>query len=195
MLNFIKNEAGLTPNRICILPTTTNVPSVISIKKQHQLTPNFINLNLKIMKNNILIIKNLVLVFCSLLPLSACTGDDSGSKACDENVLVDAIFFENGPSMSLGITKMEINQDCLEISFNSSGCNGDTWIVKLVDSGEVTQTTPPQRTLRLSLSSEELCEAIVEKIISFDLTSIQIQGNNQVLLKIANNDSQILYEY
>jgi len=146
------------------------------------------------MKNNILIIKNLVLVFCSLLPLSACTGDDSGSKACDENVLVDAIFFENGPSMSLGITKMEINQDCLEISFNSS-CNGDTWIVKLVDSGEVTQTTPPQRTLRLSLSSEELCEAIVEKIISFDLTSIQIQGNNQVLLKIANNDSQILYEY
>lgn len=137
----------------------------------------------------------MVFAFCCLLPLSACTGDDSGSKACDENVLVDAIFFENGPSMSLGITKMEINQDCLEISFNSSGCNGDTWIVKLVDSGEVTQTTPPQRTLRLSLSSEELCEAIVEKIISFDLTSIQIQGSNQVLLKIANNDSQILYEY
>lgn len=133
--------------------------------------------------------------FCCLLPLSACTGDDSGSKACGENVLVDAIFFENGPSMSLGITKMKINQDCLEISFNSSGCNGDTWIVKLVDSGEVTQTTPPQRTLRLSLSSEELCEAIVEKIISFDLTSIQIQGSNQVLLKISNNDSQILYEY
>jgi len=147
------------------------------------------------MKNIILIIKNMVFAFCCLYSLSACSGDDSGSKACDENVLIDAVFFENGPSMSLGITKMEINQDCLKISFNSSGCNGDTWIVKLVDSGEVTQTTPPQRTLRLSLSSEEICEAIVEKIISFDLTSIQIQGSNKVLLKISNNDSQILYEY
>ena len=137
----------------------------------------------------------MVFAFCCLYSLSACSGDDSGSKACDENVLIDAVFFENGPSMSLGITKMEINQDCLKISFNSSGCNGDTWIVKLVDSGEVTQTTPPQRTLRLSLSSEEICEAIVEKIISFDLTSIQIQGSNKVLLKISNNDSQILYEY
>ena len=147
------------------------------------------------MKNIILIIKNLVFVFCSLLSLSAWTGDDGGSKTCDENVLVDVFFFENGPSMSLEITKMKINQYCLEISFNSSGCNGDTWVVKLVDSDEVSQTTPSQRMLRLSLSSEELCEAIVEKTISFDLTSIQIQVNNQVLLTIANNDSKILYEY
>ena len=110
-------------------------------------------------------------------------------------MLVDVFFFENGPSMSLEITKMKINQYCLEISFNSSGCNGDTWVVKLVDSDEVSQTTPSQRMLRLSLSSEELCEAIVEKTISFDLTSIQIQVNNQVLLTIANNDSKILYEY
>lgn len=41
VLNFIKNEAGLTPNRICILPTKIDAPSVISIKKQHQLPPNF----------------------------------------------------------------------------------------------------------------------------------------------------------
>lgn len=146
------------------------------------------------MKNIILVIKN-IFFFCSILSLAACTSDDDGKKVCDDSVVVDANLFENGPNMSLEITKMEISQDCLEISFNSSGCNGDTWIVGLVDSGQVSQTTPPQRMLRLSLSSEELCEAIVEKTISFDLSNIQIQGNNQVLLKIANNNSQILYEY
>jgi len=40
-LKLIKNEADLTPNRICSLPTKTDAPSAILIKKQHQLTPNF----------------------------------------------------------------------------------------------------------------------------------------------------------
>lgn len=195
MLNFIKNEAGLTPNRICILPTTTNVPSVISIKKQHQLTPNFINLNLKIMKNIILIIKKLVLVFCSLLSLAACSSDDDGSKVCDEQVIVDSVLFTDAPNEQVTINSIQITDDCLQINFSASGCSGNRWEFTLIDSGDIQEGSPAIRTLRLSFKGNEACLAFLTREVSFDIQSLQIQGSSQVLLKIANNDSQILYEY
>lgn len=147
------------------------------------------------MKNIILVIKNIVFIICWLLPLSACTSDDDSNKTCDEDVVVDAALFANAPSEQVTINNVKIDGNCLQINFSASGCNGDLWEFNLIDSGDIQEGSPAIRTLRLSFKGNEDCLAFLTKEISFDVQSLQIQGSNQVLLKIANNDSQILYGY
>ncbi len=81
----------------------------------------------------------------------------------------------------------------MNIKFGASGCDGNTWIVKLIDSGEIAESYPCQRTLRLSLDNQEECEAIPTKEISFDISDLQIMGNNKVILHVSGEE--ILYEY
>lgn len=147
------------------------------------------------MKNLSLIIKSLAVIFCSLLSLAACTSDDDGNQACDENVVVDAVLFTNAPNEQLTINSIQITGDCLQINFSASGCDGDRWEFSLIDSEDIQEGSPVSRTLRLSFKNNEACLAFLTKEVSFDIRSLQIQGSNQVLLKIANDDSQILYEY
>ncbi len=143
----------------------------------------------------ILITKNLVFIFCSLFSLTACTSDDDGGKRCDKNVVIDANLFTNAPDEQLTINSFQITGDCLQINFSGNGCDGGRWEFSLIDSGDVQEGNPVSRTLRLSFKSNEDCLAFLTREVSFDIQSLQIQGSNQVLLKIANNDSQILYEY
>jgi len=69
-----------------------------------------------------------------------------------------------------------------------------SWELKLIDSESILKFYPPQRNIRLSLKNEELCQAIITKEMSFDVTGLQVDGNT-VLLNSTNSDDQILYEY
>lgn len=66
--------------------------------------------------------------------------------------------------------------------------------MKLVDSEEIFEFYPPQRNLKLSLSNQEDCEAFITKEMSFDISNLQVDGN-QVQLNITNAEESILYEY
>ncbi|MDC1539543.1 hypothetical protein N8480_02595 [Flavobacteriaceae bacterium] len=82
----------------------------------------------------------------------------------------------------------------MKINFSSSGCNGDTWELKLIDSEDILESNPPQRNLRLSLKNEELCEAYITKELTFDISNLQVDGN-KVQLNLTNSDKNILHEY
>ena len=112
---------------------------------------------------------------------------------CDQNVVVSSIEYESAPNDPFSIVEMTINGDCLNIKFTASGCDGNTWIVKLIDSGDIAESYPCQRTLRLSLKNEELCNAVPTKEISVDIKDLQIVGNNKVILQVSGEE--ILYEY
>lgn len=137
----------------------------------------------------------MVFALCCLLPLSACTGDDDSNKTCDENAVVDAALFANAPSEQVTINDVKINGNCLQINFSASGCSGNRWEFTLIDSENIQEGSPAIRTLRLSFKSNEDCLAFLTREVSFDIQSLQIRGSNRVMLKIANNDSQILYDY
>ena len=92
------------------------------------------------------------------------------------------------------INSLKITENCLKINFSSSGCSGDTWELKLIDSEDILESNPVQRNLRLSLKNEELCLAFITKELSFDISNLQVDGN-QVQLNITNSDDEILYEY
>ena len=112
---------------------------------------------------------------------------------CDAEVIISKQEYINAPSDYLTINSASIPEDCLTISFSSSGCDGSSWVVKLIDSGAVAESSPCQRSLRLSLKNSELCDAVISKKISFDISKLQISGDNSVILHL--NGESILYEY
>jgi hypothetical protein len=145
------------------------------------------------MKYQILIFLILIIGFHS------CNDDDDNGKSdsinCDFNTFISADLYANAPNDQLSIISLEINGSCLQISFSASGCDGNSWEVKLIDSEQIFETLPVQRDLRLSLDNNENCTAVLTKTLTFDISELQISDETQILLNITNSDDQILYEY
>lgn len=139
----------------------------------------------------------LSLILLTLLCIGCSDDDDNATPdpiLCDFNTLISAEQYANAPSDGLVINSMDIEGDCLSISFSSSGCDGNTWVVALIDSESVFESAPPQRNVRLSLENNEVCLAIVPKELSFDISGLQVVGGS-VLLNVTNSGESILYEY
>ena len=138
-------------------------------------------------------IPGILLLLLSLLTSCAKT-DTSPAGACDQGVQISASTYESAPTDEVTINSLVLSADCLTINFSAGGCSGSTWDLKLVDSGAVMESFPPQRNLIFSLKNEELCYAYITKEISFNLSELQVEGN-QVVLNITNTDDEVLYVY
>lgn len=114
-------------------------------------------------------------------------------RGCDYNVFIDPQAYETDPDHPFTLTDMSIDGDCLKIKISASGCSGETWIVKLIDSGVVAESNPCQMYLRISLENYEACEAWITKEYSFNIKSLQIAGDNRVQLHVSGET--IIYEY
>lgn len=135
-----------------------------------------------------------VLIIGIVLVNSCTSTKDDDTSICGATTIINADEFVNAPADQITINSLEIIEDCLKINFSSSGCSGDTWQLKLIDSGKMLKSLPPQRILRLSFKNEEACEAFITKELSFDISKLQI-GEGPVQLNITNNDESILYTY
>ena len=134
------------------------------------------------------------IIVAGLLFASCYKETDNLSAVCDQSVIISSDKYTDAPHDPLTIVSTEFNGDCLKINFASGGCSGNSWVVKLIDSGVVLYSDPPQRNLRLSLKNRELCDAYIGKEVTFDVRDLQVNGN-KVLLNITNSGDQILYEY
>ncbi|WP_111309823.1 hypothetical protein [Confluentibacter sediminis] len=125
----------------------------------------------------------------------ACSKNDDNTSDCQFTTIISSDEYENAPSGGLIINNLEINGSCLKINFTSGGCNGDSWELKLIDSGDILKLGLPQRTLRLSLKNEELCYALITKEVTFEISNLRLEGSNKLQLNIKNSDDTILYKY
>ncbi|GGX03644.1 hypothetical protein [Aquimarina muelleri] len=131
-----------------------------------------------------------IVIFGSL----ACNSDDSNNtNSCDQLVIISSEQYDESNG-NLSINNLKIEEDCLRINFSSSGCSGDTWEVKLIDSEEILESDPPQRNLKVSLKNEELCQAVITKEITFGISELRVE-ETKILLNIKNSDDKLLYEY
>jgi len=128
-----------------------------------------------------------------LLGTASCDHDEFPSN-CEQQVIISNELYKTAPSDHLSILSTEIMDGCLKIQFAASGCDGNSWEVKLIDSGDLLYSKPPQRNLRLSLTNNELCEAFIGKEITFDVKKLRVNGH-EVLLNITNSNTQISYKY
>jgi hypothetical protein len=114
----------------------------------------------------------------------------------EQDVIISQSEYENAPNSHASIIDLAIVDNFLKIKFSSGGCNGHTWMVKLIGLGNYDKSNPPQTTLRLSLDNKELCEALITKEVSFNLEPLKDyfgDRTNEIYLNISNK--QILYKY
>ena len=137
-------------------------------------------------------------VFFICLFVLDCNSNDEPTIENKCNVLSEIISSEAFSAVSTTnyeITKVEINEDCIEITFGSSGCGTELWEEHLFSVDDFYTIFPLQRDLKMELINEELCEAYFIKTVSFNLTPLQIDGQNIVPLNIYGWNEQVSYEY
>lgn len=137
----------------------------------------------------------LVFIFCFLN--TTCDDDDMIVDAigCDYEVLVNKTEYDNLDSDNFNFIEAEIVGDCLILKIGASGCSSDSWEFKLVDSEAIAESLPEQRYLKFQLINKELCLAVFERTISFDLRALQITESNELILNIDGLDDALSYKY
>lgn len=125
--------------------------------------------------------------------LLSCAEDDI-LPLSDLKVLIDGDAYNSATTGDLVINSLDIKGDFLTINFSAGGCDGNSWEVKLIDSGVLMKSNPPQRNLILSLKNEEDCEAYITKEVVFDISGLKVSGD-KVWLNVSNSDQGILYKY
>ncbi|MBA6152453.1 hypothetical protein [Gelidibacter maritimus] len=144
------------------------------------------------MKKNILIISLYILIF-------SCNTDDDNSSVDQNCSLISEIVsegeFNSIITSNYVITEIELISDCLEITYSSSGCGTELWEENLYSVDAFYAVFPLQRSVKMELINEELCDAIFQKSISFDLTPFQIKTQSEVPLNIDGWNQQIIYRY
>jgi hypothetical protein len=93
------------------------------------------------------------------------------------------------------VTDLQLNGDCLEVTINSSGCDPEPWEMNLYSVDPFDTESLLQRDVKIQLINDQLCLAVFQKTVSFDLTTFQIEGQNKVPLNIEGWNQQIIYEY
>ena len=127
--------------------------------------------------------------------MNSCSKDkDLDQKTGDNQVIVSTDEYYNTANNQITISALEINDNCLKITVTAGGCDGSTWIVRLICSEEIMYSYPPQRNIKISFQNNEKCRALITKEFSFDITDLQV-SDNQIYLNIVNTGNQILYEY
>jgi len=120
---------------------------------------------------------------------------DLSSDICDQITVVSKTQYDNLVSDNFTFGNVEITDDCLNIEISSSGCSGDSWGFNLIDSGAVAESSPEQLYLKFKLINNEACLAVFERTISFDLTPLQVNGSNLIILHIDGLETSLEYAY
>lgn len=135
----------------------------------------------------------ILVILISCFQLLACV-EDVNLPLADSEVVVDAEAYLAASADELVLNSLEIKGDFLTINFSAGGFDGTSWEVKLIDSGVLMYSNPPQRNLILSLKNEEICGAYITKEMVFDISDLKIKGD-KVWLNLPNSDQGILYTF
>lgn len=117
------------------------------------------------------------------------------SEPCAHAAIVDYDQYMNASSANYTITNVALHGDCLDVTYSSTGCSGAYWVTELYDAGVLALSLPPQRMLRLKLTNNELCTAVISRTNTFDVSKLRVSGENRVYLVVAGANKMVLYEY
>lgn len=127
-----------------------------------------------------------------------CESDDPAplpESNCVSFALIDGFSYENAATSPYTINDITVNEDCLIISVTATACDGSTWTMQLLDSGEVEESNPPQRNVKFFLVNNEACLAEISRTTSFDLSTLQVEGENEIIINVDGYPDPIIYSY
>lgn len=137
----------------------------------------------------------LCLCYTLLFTNTRCDDDEDVKRACGQAVVIDKGYYEAATSDAFDFIHAEVIDNCLSVNLSASGCNGETWSIVIVDSGIVSASAPDQRNLKLVFSNEEMCKSVFTQNRMFDLSRLQIENSNEVILNIEGIPGPIHYIY
>ncbi len=136
--------------------------------------------------------------FFKILVLStvilSCSSSDDSSSTCDAEALVNENRYTQAPRNGIFIKNVSIIGDCLEVNFESSGCDGSSWVIDLVGSTQVAESLPPQRFVAIDLVNNEACLAVIDTTVNFDLNALRLSGD-EIVLNLQGWSEKISYRY
>ncbi len=115
------------------------------------------------------------------------------TNTCDNLVEINGDLYDNSTERNYTILDVSWDGTCLKINFSSGGCDGSTWVTRLIDQGVVMESFPVQRNVKMILENEELCDALPVQEHSFDMSPILAQ-NDKIYLNIEGYNKQVLIE-
>ncbi|QNL21549.1 hypothetical protein HZR84_06235 [Hyphobacterium sp. CCMP332] len=118
---------------------------------------------------------------------------DSINPMCTEKVLIDPLRFDTASNDQLSVLNLGIVDNCMEIEYGASGCDGSTWRLTLLDSGSLYKNNPPTRKLKFDFHNAEICLAYFVKKKSFDLCPLKQPGVDSLILIVS--DTTLIYRY
>ncbi len=128
---------------------------------------------------------------------TTCDEDDAmmPSTNCDQFAIADNSLYQGAETDFYDISNVEIFEDCLVIEVSASGCSGETWEFLLLATEDVMESSPVQRSIKLVLINQEACLAVFSREVSFDLTDLQVEGENEVVFNLQDYEESITYTY
>lgn len=125
-----------------------------------------------------------ILLFFIAPTFWACNDDENAlATTCDDIVKIDSDRFQNDASAFFTVLNVSIDDDCMIVEYSSSGCDGNSWVMELIDANAIKESNPIQRDVRLVLENNEACQAVFTREISFDITPLQTDDSN-ILINI-----------
>ena len=137
-----------------------------------------------------------VALSCSVKPKNQDTPSSSTTAAtsttCDNVVLIDEKKYESSVSDKFTLLGARIIESCLIVQIHYGGGCGDVTL-DLIDAGVIMESEPLQRKIKLVLDDQDNCEALVTKVFTFDISSLKLNLNNNILLRLDGWEKPILY--
>lgn len=133
-----------------------------------------------------------ILFLVVVISMMACSKNCIEQESCGPKAIIDQYLFESTTTGNYMITNAVINGNCIDISISSSGCSGSTWVTELVDSGGLVETNPPMRLIRLKLTNNELCSAVISKTVSFNISNLKLPGYTSMSVVVGNANTMMI---
>ncbi|WP_420317720.1 hypothetical protein [Ekhidna sp.] len=126
-----------------------------------------------------------------IMVFTSCSSD--GPINMDQEVIISQSLYNQTNTDSYTIENAAIDGDLLILTIQSSGCDGSDWVIKLIDSGAIAESYPVQRFGKIALENEELCDAIVSREYSIDISSLRVE--DQLYLNLEGWEGQLHYKF
>ena len=115
---------------------------------------------------------------------------------CDkQSEIIDETSYNLVNTSNYVITGIVLNEDCLDVTIGSSGCDANNWTMNLFSTNNFSNTNPIQRNIKVELVNQEACAAAFQKTVSFDLTPLRVSTQTQIIFNIDGWNEQIVYNY
>lgn len=137
------------------------------------------------------------LIAVSLL-ITACSKDDDliciPNVCGGEAVNISNSLYNNGPDDPFQLDSVWLDGSCLHIAVSYGGGCGEVTF-ELAAEKSVGAGNPPFRKLRLTFDDRDFCEALISEELLFQISELQVQGQNRLELELAGIDTTVIYEY